>query len=121
MTGDNGLIGGVPNLGGEWPIEFDRAAAKAETPGPGREALGAAPARGVALPPCEAAVLGVGICLTVGVPCPCEGTGEARRAVDACRGTEPLIERPLGEPGDADMGTGSTFEAPEVARECDIV
>jgi hypothetical protein len=33
--------------------------------------------------------------------------GEASRAVDVARGTELPRERPLGEPGDDDIGTGS--------------
>jgi hypothetical protein len=49
VPGDKGRRGGVPNLGGEWPKESERAAARADTPGPGSE-VGAAPARGVRLP-----------------------------------------------------------------------
>jgi hypothetical protein len=35
----------VPNLGGDWPIDADKAAASAEIPGPGCDEL-AGPARG---------------------------------------------------------------------------
>lgn len=45
----------MPNLGGDWPKEFDRAAASADMPGPGVEEWGAAPARGVRLPESELA------------------------------------------------------------------
>jgi hypothetical protein len=40
-------MGGVPKLGGVWPIEFDRAAASADIPGPGSEEWVTGPARGV--------------------------------------------------------------------------
>jgi hypothetical protein len=47
VTGDKDLMGGVPKLGGVWPIEFDRAAASADIPGPGSEEWVTGPARGV--------------------------------------------------------------------------
>lgn len=37
----------------------------------------------------------------------CEGTGEANRAVEAVRGTRGLLDRPLKEPGEEDVGTGT--------------
>ncbi len=33
-TGESGRTGGVPNRGGDVPIEFDNAAARADIPGP---------------------------------------------------------------------------------------
>lgn len=96
------------------PNEFERAAARAETPGPGTEEWGG-PARGVKLPDSEAPApvwLGVGICGTRGVPTGlCEGTGEANRAVEAALGiglpdNRPLNEPGVNEPGEDDIGTG---------------
>lgn len=40
----------MPKRGGDWPKEFDRAAARADMPGPGKDECGAAPASGVKLP-----------------------------------------------------------------------
>ena len=121
MAGDSGRRGGVPNRGGGEPREFDKAAASAETPGPGNEEVGAAPASGV-IEPCKppSPWLGVGICRTVGLPgnWP-EGTGEANRAVVVARGTEPLCERPL-ESGEEEMGTGNGLEE-ETSRGDDIL
>ena len=42
----------MPNLGGVAPSEFERAADRADMPGPGNEEWGAAPARGVRLSDC---------------------------------------------------------------------
>lgn len=98
----------MPNRGGGEPIEFDKAAARADTPGPGSEDNGPAPVSGVRVP-CKptAAWLGVGICRTVGVldngP---EGTGETNRAVDVARGIGLPCERPLPELGEEEIGTG---------------
>jgi hypothetical protein len=100
----------VPNRGGGEPIEFDKAAASAETPGPGTEDAGAIPASGV-MEPGEPLVgwlvVGVGICLIFGLPgnWP-EGIGEANLAVNADRGIGLPDERPLAESGEDDMGTG---------------
>lgn len=66
-------------------MEFDRAAASAETPGPGMEDPGAAPAKGAA-DSCGAIEFAGGICLSGGVLWPLfelEGTGELSLAVDA--------------------------------------
>ena len=55
----------MPNRGGDWPKEFDRAAARADMPGPGMEELGAGPANGVKLPASSGPtpyLFGVGIC-----------------------------------------------------------
>jgi hypothetical protein len=98
----------VPNRGGCEPIELDRAAASADTPGPDSGDAGATPASGVKGPGEPAAAwLGVGICRIIGVldnwP---EGTGEASRAVDVARGIELPCEPPLAELGEDDIGTG---------------
>jgi hypothetical protein len=62
VAGDKGRRGGVPKRGGGEPIEFERAAASADTPGPGSEDAGANPASGVIDPGKPAAAwLGVGI------------------------------------------------------------
>lgn len=98
----------MPKRGGDEPIEFERAAASADIPGPGSEDAGATPASGVKDPVQPDVIwLGVGICRTVGVPgnWP-EGTGEANRAVDVARGIELPCERPPAEPGDEEIGTG---------------
>lgn len=109
MVGDKGRRGGVPKRGGGEPIELERAAASADTPGPGTEEAGATPASGVINPGERVgAWLGVGICRTVGLPgnWP-EGTGEANLAVDAARGRGLPDGRPLPEPGEDDIGTGN--------------
>jgi hypothetical protein len=111
VAGDKGRRGGVPNRGGGEPREVDRAAASAETPGPGSEDAGAAPASGVREPCAPLSPwLGVGICRTVGLPgnWP-EGTGEANRAMEVARGTELACECAL-ESGDEEMGTGNGLE-----------
>jgi hypothetical protein len=98
----------VPKRWGGEPIELERAAASADTPGPGSDDAGATPASGVIDPGDRvAAWLGVGICRTFGVPgnWP-EGTGEASLAVDAARCRGLPDERPLHEPGEDDIGTG---------------
>lgn len=98
----------MPKRGGGEPIEFESAAASADTPGPGSEGAGAMPASGV-IDPGErvAGWLGVGICRMFGVPgnWP-EGTGEVNLAVDSARGIGLPDERPLAEPGEDDIGTG---------------
>lgn len=99
----------MPNLGGDDPNEFDRAAARADTPGPIALDPVGPPASGVRLPewilsPWPAA----GICCTGGVPISWAGIGEARRAVDSARGVEAMAgERPRKEPGEVDMGTAA--------------
>jgi hypothetical protein len=112
VAGDNGRSGGVPNRGGGEPMELERAAASAETPGPGRDDSVAGPARGVKAPGKSIPTwLGVGICRTDGVPGSWpEGTGEANRAVEVARGTELTCERPLAEPGEDATGTGKGRE-----------
>jgi hypothetical protein len=107
VTGERGRRGGVPNLGGVWPNEAERAAAKAETPGPGKEEWGAAPARGVRLPFCCSGCPGVGIWRICGVPSVLwDGTGEDNRAVEVALGTGLPDNRPLCDPGEDAIGTG---------------
>ena len=112
-AGDIGRTGGVPNLGGDDPYELERAAARADTPGPapGRTAEGVpAPASGVRLPgtgddPFRG---GTELGATGGVPNPREEViGEAKRAVVPARGAEvPRNFEPRYEPwGDEDTGT----------------
>jgi hypothetical protein len=105
-AGDSGLRGGVPNLGGDVPSEFDRAAARAETPGPAKVGLEPAPGSGELLPDGSFATWpSVGICCTGDVPKGCVGTGEASRAVDSARESDGAVDRPRCDPGDEDMGT----------------
>lgn len=81
------------------PIELEKAAASAETPGPVRDECSVGPpASGVNEPPAAPAWPDLGICCNVGVPDKWpEGTGDASRAVDVARGAE-LPSR--DEPGD---------------------
>lgn len=93
--GDSGRVGGVasrsggvPNLGGAVPKEFDKAAAKADIPGPapGPGGLAPTPERGVEAPD-PSSVRGEMIGPTRGgVPNVCVGSGEANRAVASARG-----------------------------------
>ena len=115
VPGERGRRGGVPKRGGDWPNELDKAAARAEIPGPGKEWLGAGPANGVKLStlsdPIVAFLFGVGICCTRGVPDRLfEGTGEARRAVEVALGTGLPDSRPRKEPGEDGIGTGNGRE-----------
>lgn len=96
---------GVPCRGGDWPIELESAAARADTPGPWAlvplpgnwdkssrfSARGAASGRG------EPPLGGV-------APSSCDGMGEARRAVKSARGTEAEIDRGRKLEGEADLG-----------------
>lgn len=93
----------MPNLGGDWPND-ERAAARAETPGPGSEEWGATPARGVRLPDCCSRC--PGIWRTWGVPEVLEGTGEDNRAIEAALGTGLPDCRPRDDPGEDAIGTG---------------
>lgn len=115
----------MPKVGGEWPNECERAAARADTPGPGTDEWGAVPARGVKLPDnCEDVPvwLGVGIWGTRGVPTGlCEGTGEANRAVEAARGTGLPDSLPLKDPGEDDIGTARGAADGSPSFEVDIV
>lgn len=128
MLGDSGRREGVPKVGGGLPNEFERAAARADTPGPGTEEWGV-PARGVRLPDsCPGPVwLGVGICWTRGVLTGlCEGTGEANRAVDVALGiglsdNRPLNELDVKEPGEDDIGTGRGLADGSPSFEDDMV
>lgn len=105
----------MPNLGADWPSEFDNAAARADIPGPGTEEVDAAPARGAGLwvrePSCPIWP-GVGIWRIWGVSVALlEGTGEANRAIDVALVTESTRGRPLAELGEDDIGTGSARES----------
>jgi hypothetical protein len=72
------------------PIELEKAAASAETPGPVRDECSVGPpASGVNESPAVPAWPDTGICRSVGVPDKwLEGTGDASRAVEVARGAE---------------------------------
>lgn len=90
-AGEAVRTGGVPNRGGEVPRELDKAAARAETPGPATCEPG--PGSGVKWP--EAASSPAGGCRLFAGDEP-SATGEASRAVDSARPKD----RPRNEPGD---------------------
>lgn len=90
-AGDAARTGGVPNRGGDAPRELDKAAARAETPGPAT--CEPAPGRGVKWP--EAGSSPFGTCKRFAGDEP-SATEEARRAVASARPTDRLRK----EPGD---------------------
>lgn len=92
--------GGVPCRGGEPPKELDKAAARADFPGPGT--LWPGPGSGLNLPELVASA-GFGEADLNGgvVPRVFVGTGEAKRAVASARGTE-VPNGPLREDANDD-------------------
>lgn len=101
-AGERARAGGVPKRGGEAPYVLDKAAARAETPGPAE--CDPAPGSGDKAPvPASASPPSIGI--GVGVPdgC-CGGTGVARRAMLSARGIEVPNERARKELGRKEPG-----------------
>lgn len=112
-AGDMERTGGVPILGGVAPIELDKAAAKADTPGPAGAAV--PPNTGPGLPPpfSESATGGV-MARIGGCPTNPDVAGEdARRAVERTRGTEPEMEPWRLPEGAGDDDRGGMVSGPD--------
>jgi hypothetical protein len=103
--------------------EADKAAARADIPGPGCDEA-AGPARGVTLLAYEPLVkgwLGVGIWRTGGEPA-CERIGDAaNRAIEAALGALLGDARPLLGPGEVERGTGRGLVEDALSRGSDMV
>jgi len=78
--------GGVPNRGGEAPIELDRAEASAEMPGPPLWEPGPGSGERKLVPLLSSPLLGLVFWWAGETPYRWEGTGDARRAVNSARG-----------------------------------
>ena len=100
-AGERARAGGVPKRGGEAPYVLDKAAARAETPGPAECDPAAPPGSGDNAPSPSPPSIGIG----VRVPDGCGGgTGEARRAMLSARGIEVPNERARNELGRKEPG-----------------
>lgn len=113
----------MPSFGGVWLPDADKAAARADIPGPGCDEV-AGPASGVILlayEPLAKGWLGVGIWRTGGEPA-CERIGDAaNRAIEAALGALLGEARPLFRPGEEERGTGRGTVEDALSRGSDIV
>ena len=91
--GEAGRTGGVPCRGGEVPTEFDRAAARADTPGPGRLCPG--PGNGDKLP-------GLSPLPRLGDPARAKGGVPSRFVASALDSEVPKERGPREDAGDED-------------------
>lgn len=99
-AGERARAGGVPKRGGEPPYVLDKAAARAETPGP----ADCEPAPSSRVPASASPPPSIGIGVRVPDGGCCGGTGEARRAMLSARGIEVPKERARNELGRKEPG-----------------